>query len=395
MITYTSVGFYYLVFLSTVICSILNSKIEKKYLVAFLNFLFQILFFYFLKKQLLSIWSFLVLNWLSIYLIQRNVKYKSTAIPVLVALNVFGFVFIKYQIFHLHIFRWNTEVLSFLGFSFFTFRLVAMLVDFKRNVIEKIELIHFYNYLTFFPTMLSGPLDRYDDFCQEIDKNYNPDESELVDGVLRFVIGVFKKVVIADLLHDLSIDSLSIESLMHFSYFKILISLYMYTIVLYLDFSGYSDMAVGLSKIIGVKIPENFNKPFLAKNIQDFWNRWHISFMIWLRDYIYYPFQHLLIKKLKVKSYFLASILSTVLIFLLAGLWHGDKIQYFYYGIYHALCFSLYLLWRSFVQEKKRKDSFSRLLKSTYFQIFSRFITYNYFAFSLLFFTGRYVVVFR
>jgi membrane protein involved in D-alanine export len=392
VIAYTTIGYYYLVFLATTLTSLLNKKIEKKYLLAFLNIIFQTLFFYFLKFQFITMITSLVINWLAIKYLEQSPSWKKTGLSILVFLNVCFFIFVKYKTFHSFLPESNFKLLAFIGISFFTFRLTSLIVDMKRGLISKIDIVTYYNYLTFFPTFLSGPLDKYIDFKKEVDSNTNLKDINFVNALFRFVWGVFKKVIIADLIHSLAIDSMSNIGLSHLSLFKILVSLYFYTIELYFDFSGYSDMAIGLSLMMGIKIPENFNRPFLATNIPDFWNRWHISFMQWLREYVYYPFQHFLIKKLKIKNYFLTTVISTILIFILAGTWHGDQLQYLFYGIYHATAFTLYLIWRKFISNKERKNFRTKYIDTIAFKYFSIFLTFHYVVFGFLFFTGHQII---
>lgn len=395
MINYSSIGFYYFTFLSSLVAALWSQSAQKKYLILGLNLIFHALFFYFFKVHFASLISALAFNWILLQAGEWAKFERKTVATVLIALNLIAFIVIKYSFARIELGGVNSGLFSFIGISFFTFRALSLFIDYRRGVIEQLDFIHYCNYLTFFPTFLSGPLDRYEDFRKEVESNHHPDSVETIDATFRFVSGAFKKVVLADLLHDLSIDSISLESLGHFSGWQILISLYVYTIVLYLDFSGYSDMAIGLSRLLGIKVPENFNKPYLSKNIQDFWNRWHMSFMQWLRDYIYYPFQHFLLKTVKLKSYLLSSIMATAVIFFLTGAWHGDKRQYLFYGLYHAVCFGLYLIWRDFIGDKKRKEFKKKYIESMLFTMFSRVLTIHYFVFSLLFFTGRYEVLFK
>ena len=151
-------------------------------------------------------------------------------------------------------------------------------------------------------------------------------------------------------------------------------------------------MAIGIGQLFGMKISENFSSPFKSKNIQEFWTRWHISFMTWLRDYVYYPFQVFIIKKFKFKNMFILNSLSSVLIFLIAGLWHGNKPQYVFYGLYHGLAFVIFLFWRNFIYKNFTKEFKIKYIDNKYADLISVFITVNYFVISLLFFTGKYVV---
>jgi membrane protein involved in D-alanine export len=331
------------------------------------------------------------LNGLIIYIVSK-IKLKNNLLNIFISVNVIAFVLIKYRIDFLPDFF---NKLNFVGISFVTFKMISLIFDIRNETVKSINPITYYNYLSFFPTYLSGPLYKYNDFESAVTSDSILDEQGTFDAVYRFVYGTFKKVVLADLLYNFSLNYFSLESAMGLSVSKAYISLWIYAIVLYWDFSGYSDMAVSLSALMGIKVPINFNRPYLAINIQDFWNRWHMSFMNWLRDYIYYPFQMFLIKNLKMKSMNIAIIISTMLIFIITGLWHGNQQHFLFYGMYHAICFAIFLLWKNNFIKKFSKETRIKYFESSVFNWFARILTLNYFVFGLAFFINKYQVFFK
>lgn len=397
MITYQSNLYYYFVLTAIAIFSFLKVKITKSQSLLIINILFHATFFYYNKKQFIQFQVLLFINYLAITFYQRSrasfLKSNNVYLPVCILLNLSYFILIRYSLWNL---TSRLGFIAFVGFSFFTFRLISLYTDLKRELIkEKIGLIDYYNYLTFFPIFLSGPLNRFTRFIEDIYSTTINTPLQQFNYTYRIIWGIFKKVVIADYLLDFSIDSIHISDLYHLASYKILISMYLYSLVLYLDFSGYSDVGIGICGLFGITVPENFNKPFSSKNIQEFWNRWHISFMHWLRDYLYYPIQVFTLRNKIITSTLVASIVGYITTFLAAGLWHGNQRQYLYYGLYHGMAFSLYLTWKNLIQKKLTKEQKNRYYSSKTISLASIVITYHYFIFGLFFFIGKYEYFFK
>ena len=159
--------------------------------------------------------------------------------------------------------------------------------------------------------------------------------------------------------------------------------MYGYSLYLFFDFAGYSAFAIGVSYIMGIKSPENFNKPFISRNIKDFWNRWHLSLSFWFRDYVYMRFIFWVTKKKWIKSRNVSSNLGYILLFLLMGFWHGLAIQYILYGIYHAVIMVLY---NSFEQFNKKHKWWK---DNKYTKIVAIIITFHFICFGFLIFSGH------
>lgn len=188
----------------------------------------------------------------------------------------------------IHINLKSLKILVPLGISFFTFKLISYTLEtYKRRIAGCKDIVIFSLYISFFPTIMSGPIDRPYDFLPQLNIKRTFNEKFVVQGLRQFLWGMFKKMVIADniaIIVNNAWSNLSSQS----SLSLIIISM-LYTIQIYADFSGYSDMAIGIGKTLGLKITKNFQYPYLSRNLQEFWRRWHISLTSWLTDYIYIP----------------------------------------------------------------------------------------------------------
>lgn len=218
-----------------------------------------------------------------------------------------------------------------LGISFFTFSGISYLVDIHNQVIHpEMNFIQFTSYLIMFPKLLQGPITRYTQIKNDFE-NHKFDSLELMEGARRFIGGLAKKVILA--------DSLSIATNKIFSadFDKIGMSiawfgLFAYTLQIYLDFSGYTDMAIGVGKMFGFKFPENFNFPYISKSISDFWRRWHITLGAWFRTYLFIPLEF---SRKKVKVFRQQT--NLLIVFLLTGFWHGASWNFIIWGLYYGL----------------------------------------------------------
>ena len=261
-----------------------------------------------------------------------------------------------------------------IGISYYTFQCLGYLIRIDRGS-EKAErnFAVFSTYLLFFPKFLAGPVERSNHFFPQLFKPSNFDRNNIVNGSRLFLWGLFKKVVIADILY-LPVSKVY-SSLHAFSGISLLIVLIVQTIYIYCDFSGYTDMALGISKMFGINLIDNFNRPFLAKNISDFWRRWHISLSSWCNDFIYNPF---IVKFRRFGN--TAVILGIFLTFFIVGIWHGDKLTFVILGILQGIAIVY-----EFYTKRKRLKIASNFKKATV-NTFSRILVFLYMAFSMVFF---------
>jgi alginate O-acetyltransferase complex protein AlgI len=227
------------------------------------------------------------------------------------------------------------KVVPPLGISFFTFCGIAYLIDIYRGTVKaEKNFINFALFLSFFPRIIAGPIVRYKDTIGQITGRKITLEN-FSYGIERFIIGLGKKVLIADsfaLIAD-NVFSLPAGQLTFFSAWMGIIS---YSLQIYIDFSGYSDMAIGLGKMLGFTIPENFNFPYIARSVQEFWQRWHITLSNWLRDYIFAPLAIRFRNKGKP-----GIALSAIITFTICGLWHNAGWNFVVWGLFHGVFLSL------------------------------------------------------
>ncbi|AIZ61055.1 MULTISPECIES: D-alanyl-lipoteichoic acid biosynthesis protein DltB [Bacillus] len=244
--------------------------------------------------------------------------------------------------------------LSFLGISYLTFKGVQLIIETRDGLIKKKIPIHRLVYfIVFFPTISSGPIDRYRRFEKDMD---TPPEKEaysdlLYSGIHKIFIGFLYKFIIGYLIHTYILMNIHHISSSHFV--QQLTYMYAYSMYLFFDFAGYTAFAVGVSYIMGIKSPENFNKPFISRNIKDFWNRWHMSLSFWFRDYVFMRFVFFMTKKKWIKNRMAVSNIGYFVLFLLMGAWHGLALQYIIYGLYHAVVMSGYNLFEKWNKKHK------------------------------------------
>lgn len=262
-------------------------------------------------------------------------------ITLAVAGNVSLLAFFKYYEFFLTtieslfgglgIFAATTGMLELafpVGLSFYTFQGLAYAVDQYRNPERKPE--SFYRvllFVSFFPTIMAGPILRPHQFLPQFDSLRAPDENDVAEGCTLIVSGLFKKVVLASFLSEQVVrDVYQTPEL--FSSWAVLVAVYGYSLQIWCDFSGYSDMAIGFARLLGFHLPENFRSPYLALNLQDFWRRWHITLSNWLRDYLYIPLGG------SRQGSRTANLIITMF---LGGMWHGSHLRFLIWGFMHGV----------------------------------------------------------
>ncbi len=231
------------------------------------------------------------------------------------------------QAFNLGSFSINNIVLP-IGISFYTFHSISYLMDIyhKKSHAQK-NILYMALYIVFFPQLVAGPIIRYNTFAPQLfDRKANLYQFCL--GIERFIIGLGKKVLIANTLARIADESFN-QDPNSMSTVLSWIGAVCYTFQIYFDFSGYSDMAIGLSKMFGFEFPENFNLPYIADSIKDFWKRWHISLSSFFRDYVYIPLGGN--KKGNKRTY-----LNLIIVFLLTGFWHGANYTFIIWGMIHG-----------------------------------------------------------
>jgi len=267
-------------------------------------------------------------------LIPRN---RNFFITIAIVFNLLLLGYFKYANFLIenlnaffHLDLANKKIHLPIGISFFTFHAISYLVDiYRAKTAPQKNLFSLALYIAFFPQLVAGPIVRYNFIEKYLGKRHH-NFFFFAYGIRRFVIGMGKKIIIANPLGEIA-DAVFNSPLTEINQSLAWIGIICYTLQIYFDFSGYSDMAVGLARIFGFKFPENFNYPYISRSIKEFWRRWHMSLSAWFRDYVYIPLGG---NRTSVsRQYF-----NLVLVFFLCGLWHGASWNFVIWGIFHG-CF--------------------------------------------------------
>ncbi len=260
------------------------------------------------------------------------------------------------------------------GLSYYTFQSIGYIFDIYRGS-QKAEkdLSSFSLFILFFPKLLVGPIERANRFLPQLKKRIFFEKENMIEGGRRITWGLFKKLVVAD---RISIyQATVIQNLQHQSGLTILFASFLYTFQVYADFSGYTDIAIGTARLFGINLMENFRQPLLAKNMSDFWRRWHISLSSWVNDYIFNP------TALNRHHWVNWGIIYALFIsFIVVGIWHGATWNYVLFGVLQAIA-----LYYEFLTRKTRKK-LSKKIPSLFYSNLSIVLTFVYVTFSLIIF---------
>ncbi len=269
---------------------------------------------------------------------------KKRILGVGVGLNLLPLIYFKYSGFFVEninnlLQTVNIQLLEFdsvplpIGISFFTFQAISYLIDiFRGQAAPQKSIFNLGLYISLFPQLIAGPIVRYHDINEQIHKRSITMEN-LVYGSERFIIGLAKKVLIANSIGEF-VDSVFVLNPSDINASLAWLAIFGYSLQIYFDFSGYSDMAIGLCRMFGFNIKENFNYPYYAANIKDFWRRWHISLSSWFRDYLYIPLGG---NRLGTSR----TVVNLFLVFFLCGLWHGASWNFIVWGLFHGCLLSI------------------------------------------------------
>ena len=228
------------------------------------------------------------------------------------------------------------DIILPVGISFYTFQALSYTIDvYQRNIKSTSDIVEFFAYISFFPQLVAGPIERATNLLPQFQRDRQFDYEKAVDGLRQMLWGFVKKMIIAD-------NCASCVDLIWSQYNNepgliLLLGAFLFTFQIYCDFSGYSDIAIGCARLFGFSLIQNFAFPYFSRNISEFWRRWHISLMTWFRDYIYFPLGGSRCSQWKV-------IRNTVIVFGVSGLWHGANWTFIAWGLYHACLIALSIL---------------------------------------------------
>lgn len=277
----------------------------------------------------------------------------------------------------------KTLSIAWLGYSYVAFRLLHTLRDRQSGVLPTVTLDEFVAYVIFFPSITAGPIDRLEHFVQDLRTPQPLTNEDWLYAGQRLTVGLFKKFVLADGLAWLSITDALVGQTRSGGWLWLF--LYAYTLRIYLDFSGYTDIAIGTARLMGIRLPENFAAPFLKSNLTQFWNSWHMTLTQWFRSYFFNPFTRLLRTGRRSLPTWLIILLTQITTMALIGLWHGITWNFLLWGLWHGLGLFVQNRWSDFVRTRfpnlGATDVSRKLLP-----VLGVFLTFNYFALGLVFF---------
>lgn len=283
------------------------------------------------------------------------------------------------------------SLFGFMGISYLTFKAVEIVMEIRDGAIKDIKPFEFVRFLLFFPTISSGPIDRFKRFQKDVLKV--PSREEYVEllrsGVNKLMQGLLYKFIIGYFFGTLLLPKVQILAMSYRHQAPLGISwavfayMYVYSMYLFFDFAGYSLFAVSISNFMGIKTPMNFKAPFKSKNIKDFWNRWHITLSFWFRDFIYMRLMFTMIKHKWIKNRVNIANFGYLTLFLIMGFWHGETWYYIVYGLFHAGAMITNDAWLRY--KKKHRKSIPH---NKFTEAFAIFLTFNVVCFSFLIFSG-------
>lgn len=375
MVPFDSLIFFYILIISLVPAVILGFCGKKiKYYGAFITLVFCALIFNTPVKFLFAfcfvIWQLVLVKSFEKLIKKINKRYL---LWIFVVLSLVPMILTKFKL------DIAGNVFGILGLSYLSFRCLQIIIDMYDGLIQKIKIFDFLYFVMFFPTISSGPIDRSRRFCKELETGYSKEEyRELFKkGIWKIFSGVFYNFVISSAIYSYILTPLGK------SFLDTVLYMFGYTFFLFFNFAGYSNMAIGTGYIMGIKMEENFNMPFAAVDMKDFWSRWHISLSTWLRDYVYSRFVLSALKGKWFKDSYTASYIGYVITMMTMGIWHGFEWHYIVYGAYHG-----FLMCLNDVLDNK-VNGFKKLKRNKKYQPIFCLVTFLLFSFGLLIFSGR------
>lgn len=365
--------FFLLLFVVLLIGFVLNYFGKRKdYYILSLSILFAGAIYGKSKSMVVYLLAFIIYQYVLVFIAQRM---DSKRLKPLVMLSILPLVVNKvFAITQLHL-------LAFIGISYMSFKTIQIMLEISDGLIkEKISVKDYLQFLLFFPTVSSGPIDRSRRFLKEINEVMpRKDYLELAgDGIYRIVLGLLYKVVLSTYVYQILLVLSNTGTVVYSIKY-----MYLYTLYLFFDFAGYSLMAVGSSNVLGIQTPMNFNKPFLSIDIKDFWTRWHITLSTWLRDFVFSRVLMQVIRKKWFKNRLHNAAYAYMVNMLVMGFWHGISVSYIAYGFYHGILMSGFEIYQ------KKSTFYKKHKNKTWYKLISWFVTMNLVMVGFFIFSGE------
>ncbi|VTS22468.1 activated D-alanine transport protein [Streptococcus porcinus] len=289
----------------------------------------------------------------------------------------------------------NQSLFSFLGISYLTFKSVGMIMEMRDGILKEFTFREFLRFLIFLPTFSSGPIDRFRRF-QEDYQNL-PDKEQYLQminkSVMYIMLGFLYKFIISYYLGSVSLPIVEAKTIATGGPFNIylILVMYLYGLNLFFDFAGYSMFAIAISNLMGIKTPENFHLPFLAPNLKEFWNRWHMTLSFWFRDFVFMRLVHFLIKHKVFKNRNVTSGFAYLVNMTIMGFWHGITWYYVAYGVFHGTGLIITDAWirkKKTINRNRKQKGLAPLFTSKAYHYLSIAVTFHIVMISLLLFSG-------
>ena len=293
---------------------------------------------------LTSLFSFISGLLLERYEGQRKLQKAVSATNIVLNLTILG-IFKYYNFFvenldalfgimGFHLDWVSMNVILPVGISFYTFQALSYSIDvYQKKLPATHDIVEFFAYISFFPQLVAGPIERATNLLPQFQRNRQFDYAKAVDGCRQMLCGFFKKIVVADSCGEIVNEAW--EQYQVYPGISLFLLGVLFTIQIYCDFSGYSDIAIGCARLFGINLMRNFNFPYFSRSIPEFWRRWHISLTTWFRDYIYFPLGGSRCDKWKILR-------NVYIVWGISGLWHGASWHFVFWGLFHATLLAIY-----------------------------------------------------
>lgn len=386
--TFVNPIMYAFIFISIQLLSVSFLSKYRKGVFLLLNVLFCLLVF--LPTVQTSVYSFIILIlWVLSHYVSLKLMIRSSRPFVIFALwfvlNIVWFVVVKE-------YHWITDVFitgdsfyiwwSVIGYSFILFRQIHLSISVCGGFVKSLSLWDYLNYNLAFWTFLAGPIQRYDDFLAEMEGFTNKQVSsrDVLKGLNRIVLGLIKMALIAPFFQKYAVVTTFTQApdVLHF-----ILLVFAFPAYLYINFSGYCDIVIGLGRTVGFTLPENFKHPYLARNMVEFWNRWHITLSEFFRDYLFYP---VFTSGTRRFNMLLSLTVATLFSFTIMGVWHGNDFRFAVFGLIHGLGVAFVTIYKEILKKNLKKKDFKSYQSNSLIKYGATLVCQCYVVFSFLVF---------
>ena len=271
---------------------------------------------------------------------------------------------------------------NMVGISYLAFRCSRLVLEIRNGVVKKPNFLEYLNFAFFLPTMPVGPINTYANFRRGFVERY---EVPVGRAALRILVGAVKYEFLGNLCNQLTYSGLLLDDHPH-HWIDLPVAMFFFYLYLYLNFSGFCDMAIGAAGLMGIPVPENFDNPMVARNMKEFWNRWHITLSVWMRDMVFSPLSKFLVRVMGVRLADHAIALTITVVFLLVGIWHGVGWNFVAFGAAQSLGVVTVHYYTIFLKRRLGRDGFKAYNENTWIRAVAVSLTFCYFAMSLVFF---------